>query len=108
MQENHRDVTGHRGSPDDWLGDYNHCIRKGREASRLDGLKNGASRRVLGLQLGEKHGRAKLRDEDIPVIRQALSDGNSIGWLAQVFEISPTTIWEIKAGLNRMGAGPRP
>ena len=52
----------------------------------------------MGIELGEKHGRSKLKNADIPITLQALNDGNSVRWMAQVFEVSSSTIWDIKAG----------
>ena len=56
------------------------------------------ARAVLGRERGEQHGRAKLRDRDIPVIRQAVQDGNAMSWLATVFEVGGSTISAIHCG----------
>lgn len=57
------------------------------------------SRQVLGQCVGEKHGRAKLINKDIPAIRRLLAEGNlALRAIGGMFDVSKDAIWQIKLG----------
>lgn len=56
------------------------------------------SRRVLGKCVGEKHGRSKLKDADIPIIRHRLATGEPYKSIAADFGVSAVAIGDIKRG----------
>ena len=63
-----------------------------------DHLANMKHAFMMGLanNTGEKNGRAKLRSENIPVIRKLLNDGLSQYKIAKIFNVSRSTIMNIK------------
>lgn len=57
------------------------------------------STRILCLRIGEKHGIAKLKNKDIPIIRDLMNTNFcSLGMIAELFGVGKTTIWRIKHG----------
>lgn len=56
------------------------------------------SRRVLKKCCGEQHGRAKLKSEDVRIIRQRIASGEPNRSIALSFGVSPATIYDIKKG----------
>ena len=63
-----------------------------------DHLANMKHAFMMGLtnNTGEKNGMAKLRSENIPVIRKLLNDGLSQYKIAKIFNVSRSTIMNIK------------
>lgn len=56
--------------------------------------------RILGYR-GEVHGRAKLKNNDIPVIRRLLAEGKLVQReIGELFGVSRQAIWYIKHGNN--------
>ncbi len=47
---------------------------------------------------GEKHGKAKLKETDIPVIRKLLVEGVSMYMVAKRYSVAHATIWHIAKG----------
>lgn len=45
---------------------------------------------------GENHGRAKLKETDIPQIRKMIKNGNTLEEIAKVYNIHKSTIFKIK------------
>lgn len=54
---------------------------------------------VLGLGLGEKNSNAKLKNADIPIIRQLIKEATlSLTEIGRKFGVSEMAIWSIKTG----------
>ena len=51
-------------------------------------------------QIGSKHGSAKLKEEDIPQIKQLYDSGFSYSEIAKIFKVTKGTIWKVYNGLN--------
>jgi hypothetical protein len=75
--------------------------------NRLDNLawgtpKQDAADKIIHgtIARGERHGRAKLTDNDVRVIRRILADGGSQSLAARWFAVSKGTIQDIARGKN--------
>lgn len=55
-------------------------------------------RQIGGICKGSQHGRAKLTEADIPLIRALIAKGIQLKLIAPLFNISPETIGDIKHG----------
>lgn len=70
-----------------------------RKANELDKIKHGTHNR------GERHGLAKLTDDQVIEIKEALLAGRSQRSLAKKYGVSQTTIYSIKVGKRWLSVG---
>ena len=71
-----------------------YCL--GRKASRESRERMRQSH--LGIQAGEQHPMAKLSQQDVIRIRKLLSEKMSPKYIAQIFDVSRRTVYDIKLG----------
>lgn len=92
------------GLPPDDKPQVNHInhLRDDNRSENLEWVDNRTnyewSRQAGRAVFGERMGRAKLRDQDIPVIRQRLLEGHTLQSIADDYGVHNTVIFHIKHG----------
>jgi len=62
-----------------------------RKNNHADKIKHGTAQR------GDNHGKSRLRESDIPVIRRRLSSGETLKSVASDYGVCVSTIMQVKA-----------
>lgn len=80
--------------------DVRNCVRLEhlRIGSHQENMRDMVSRGRQGVSRGEKHGNAKLKDEDIPVIRFLYENAVSQTTIGDMFGVTQSTIHMIVSG----------
>lgn len=64
----------------------------------LDTIRHGRSLKGIARVKGSRHGKAKLREPNIPVIRRLFDDGKTQKHIAVIFNVNVSTIKDVLAG----------
>jgi hypothetical protein len=81
------------------------CVRRSHhfEGTRADNNADKAKKKRCRPARGDRHGRTKVPDNELPRVRALIAAGATKASVARLYEVDPTTIYSIITGRNRKG-----